>query len=83
MTDEYTTTIERGDDGHEITVTVTYTKHKGCKGATDGRYGPKIEPDEPPSIEIDSVTNNETGEEMELTTREEDRILEAINRFEF
>ena len=42
-------------DGEEIAVTVEYTFHRFSAGATDGRFGPKLEPDEPAHIEIDAV----------------------------
>jgi hypothetical protein len=73
----YETTIERDDQ--EIKLEVEYSAYKGCKGARDSLggkagAGPPLEPDEPPSIEIESVINMETGEGVELTRNEENKI---------
>lgn len=57
----------------EIPVTVHYTFHGFCAGSTDGRYGPKIEPDEPAHIEIDGYSRDD-GLPIELTKRERDLI---------
>jgi hypothetical protein len=73
----YETTIERDDK--EIKIEVEYSAYKGCRGARDSLggkagAGPQLEPDEPPSIEIESATNIETGEDVELTKSEENKI---------
>ena len=39
----------------DVPCEIEYTYYKGCKGARDGRFGPPLEPDEPPEVEIFSV----------------------------
>jgi hypothetical protein len=73
----YETTIERDDK--EIKLEITYSAYKGCRGARDSLggkagAGPPLEPDEPPSIEIESVIDMETGADFELTRAEENKI---------
>ncbi len=60
-------TVTRGEE--EIDLFVEGNFVKGCKGARDGRWGPPIEPDEPPFFEVDSVTDSE-GKEFDLTKEE-------------
>ena len=55
-----------------------YTFVPFCRGATDGRYGPKIEPDEPAHVEIDGCKLDEDGREIELTRRQEETVEEEI-----
>lgn len=55
----YRTTLTReAEDGEdiEIPVVVSYTFHRAHRGATDGKYGPPLEPSEPAHIEIDDVS---------------------------
>lgn len=58
---KFTTTIEWNQDtGEERDVEVTYQYYRGCRGARDSLCGvrgagPPLEPDEPPSVEIQSV----------------------------
>lgn len=79
----YKTAIELGNvDGCETEITIHYNAVKAYKGATDGRYGPKIEPDEPAHIEIESVVGPD-GKSIELTTAQEDSIIEAIGEDEY
>lgn len=59
-------------------IIIYYTCHAGCKGRTDGKYGPAIEPDEPAYIEIDHVTGD-NGREVLLTTAQENAFEELIN----
>lgn len=59
----------------ELNITVTYTAHAAYRGATDGPFGPPIEPDEPAYIEIDSVKLPD-GTAIVLT-REQYRCLET------
>lgn len=70
-------TLTRGDDDTEIPVTVEYTYHPFCRGATDGRFGPPIEPDEPAHCEIDSVIDAQ-GNSVETTESEDIAIHESI-----
>lgn len=60
-----------GIDGseEEVPITIDYTRHRAYIGTTDGRYGPKLEPDEPAYIEIDGA-EDEHGNEIELTDAE-------------
>ena len=81
-----TTIVVMGEIDHEpmeveTRVTVGYTCVPFCRGSTDGRYGPKIEPDEPAHIEIDWVKLDD-GRHWELTEQEEEAILAAIAELE-
>lgn len=42
----------------DVPVDVEYIYYRGCRGARDGRYGPPLEPDEPPEVEIYSIKFN-------------------------
>jgi len=73
----YETTIDRDDK--EIKLEIIYNVYRGCRGARDSLggkrgAGPALEPDEPPSIEIESATDTETGCDIELTKTEENKI---------
>ena len=70
----FRTHLELGVDGRECPVTVTYTVWPFRRGATDGRHGPPIEPDDPEGIEIDGCTLDEDGREIELSAAEENAI---------
>jgi len=77
----YETTIQRDDE--EIKLEITYSTYKGCRGARDScggkaGAGPALEPDEEPSIEIESVIDMETGFDFELTRAEENKIENEI-----
>ena len=77
------TVLTRGDDDHEVSVTVHYTFHKPREGSRDGRGGLKIEPDEPAHIEIDSVTRNDSAQEdIEITAWERKMIEKDIAAYE-
>jgi len=71
------TTLTINDE--DVDVTVHYTKTKACPGNTDGKYGPKLEPDEPNHLDIDCI-ETETGEISPEPYREmlELEIAEAI-----
>ncbi len=89
----YHTTIERtkaiigkyeilGDADVEIPIDVEYSYYKGSKGARDSLggipgAGPALEPDEPASIEIESVFDK-NGCEIELTDKELEKIEQKI-----
>jgi len=73
MSYTYQTTITR-----EIEIEVEYTPHRACRGRTDGRYGPPLEPDEPAGIEIESVSIAGSTTRFELTEDEEREIEEQI-----
>lgn len=69
-----------GESYQEIAVEVEYAYQRACRGARDSLCGirgagPPLEPDEPESVEIQSVTD-ERGREVELTSRENDRAEE-------
>jgi hypothetical protein len=70
----FRTHLELGVDGREVPVEVSYAYHRPHRGATDGRHGPPIEPDDPGGIEIDGCTLAEDGREVELTTAQEESI---------
>jgi hypothetical protein len=79
----YKTAIELDNvDGCETEITVHYNAVNAYKGATDGLYGLKIEPDEPAHIEIESVTGPD-GKSIELTTAQENSLIEAIGEDEY
>lgn len=44
---------------------VDYVFHRGYRGASDGKHGPPLEPDEPATIEITQVIDQKTGEEID------------------
>ena len=80
----FETSLEMGPvDGYERELIVTYSKHKAHKGSTDGRYGPKLEPDEPAGIEIEFIKDKYTNEEVTLSDKHEilvhERILESLD----
>lgn len=70
---EFAFTIERNEEQIELLIVGEYSP--ASKGATDGKYGPPIEPDEPDFIEIDSATD-EDGNEIELTEEEYEKAVE-------
>lgn len=55
FSDIYTKTITSPVTCREYKVDVHYHFSPACKGATDGRYGPKIEPDEDAEIIVERV----------------------------
>ena len=64
---------------NDLPITVAYEAVPFHAGSTDGRWGPKLEPDEPAHIEIDSVTGPD-GECITLTTAQETAIEEQIGQ---
>ena len=87
MTHTATIMRERNLNGNdvecEVEIEVEYTYHRARRGARDSLCGkrgagPPLEPDEPAEIEIDSVTDATSGEELELTNAEQDRIRDEI-----
>lgn len=79
----FRTTIEIDRNGMdcEREIVVEYDAIPFERGATDGRYGPKIEPDIPAHIEITQVLCEETGQELELTSTQEEWIEEQIAEY--
>lgn len=71
-TGTYTTDITRESCGkeYEFEIEVTYDAIPFERGGTDGLYGPKIEPDIPAHIEINSAVIVEDGRDIELTGSE-------------
>lgn len=68
-----------GSDGEDFPVTVEFTVIPGRRGLRDSLggvrgAGPPLEPDEPPSVEIESVVDG-AGNEVEMTEKDEDRII--------
>jgi hypothetical protein len=68
----------------DVPCEIEYTYYKGCKGARDGRFGPPLEPDDPPEVEIISVMyeghemiNNVTTDYIDELATE---ILDDIER---
>jgi hypothetical protein len=68
---------DRGDGEEEIAISVFYRYSKGCRGKTDGPGGLPLEPDDPAHVEIEYAIDG-TGETVELTNKEENRIIEDI-----
>lgn len=70
------------EDDNEVEVSVSYEYYKGGRGAR-GDYGVPMEPDEPANVHILSVTNVDTGEEIDLDNSDrhhlEDEILADIS----
>jgi hypothetical protein len=75
------TTFYCDENDEEIDVDVYYTFYMGCRGARDSLggvrgAGPPLEPDDEPEIEINKIINTKTKEEVELTDRDTDLLLE-------
>lgn len=79
----YETEIDINEDS--IPIKIHYEYYGFCPGSTDGRYGPKLEPDEPAHIEIDLVEGSD-GQVIELTDKQieyyEGEILEHLDSVE-
>lgn len=75
---EFTYTLNRtDDDGNDIELEVTVIGEpiRAMRGSRD-RWGCPLEPDEPATFEINSVTDEE-GNEIELTDDEYTNVVEA------
>ena len=76
-------TVTREDaEGNEVEkeLEIEFTYHRAYRGARDSLGGvrgggPPLEPDEPASVEIESV-KDENGNDFELTASEEDAAIE-------
>jgi hypothetical protein len=71
------------DDGREVVV--NWTGHKARAGATDGRYGPTIEPDEPAYIEVDSVIGpdgKEIDDPVVIEAAVDDMLMESSGYYD-
>ena len=66
--------VKSGDEV-EIKVEVEYTGTPGCRGYRD-ETGQQIDPDEPPDVEVDSITLN--GQEFAVTEDELDYIHDVL-----
>ena len=66
------------DGIEDVPVSVYYRAWPAHIGKTDGRGGCKLEPDESAGLEIDWC-ELEDGRHIELTTAEENAVLEEIN----
>jgi hypothetical protein len=76
--------LTRGDDDHEIPVTVHYTACKARAGKREGGRGLPLEPDEPAHIEIDGVNRDDSaGEDIDITPRERADLELAIGEHEY
>lgn len=67
-----------------VSIDVEYTYHPAHRGKRDSLMGkrgagPQLEPDEPAHIEIEIAIDRETGNDIDLTEREEERIIEEIS----
>jgi hypothetical protein len=68
-------------DDKEHAIRVEFTLLPGCRGARDSLCGvrgagPPLEPDEDPEIEITSITLAATGEEIEPSDKDTNRIID-------
>jgi hypothetical protein len=76
--------LTRGDDDHEVPVTVHYTACKARAGKREGGRGLPLEPDEPAHIEIDGVNRDDSaGEDIDITPRERAELTLAIGEHEY
>lgn len=67
----------------EMPVIVHYSViSPSTKGATDGRHGPKIAPDEPGSIEIDQVQDLD-GIHLDVDERRTKRLIDEIGEHRY
>ena len=66
------------EDG-ERAVIILAEHHAYHRGATDGRHGPPIEPDEPEHWEIESVTFADTGAAVPPELFSDDDAYDVIN----
>ena len=79
----YTTTVFREVDINgdyvevEIPITITYDVEGPSRGHRDS-FGAQEEPDEDGYVEITSVVETATGQEIELTNKEEKEILSEL-----
>lgn len=64
-------------DDNEMEVTVRYEYYKGGKGAR-GDFGVPMEPDEPAQVNVISVTNIDTGDDVELSRSDLDQLEDEI-----
>ncbi len=66
-----------GIDGTEVRVNVHFNTVKAVRGSTDGRCGPKLEPDEPAYIDI-GLVERQDGRVVELSDEQLTEIREEI-----
>lgn len=78
----FKTTIERNVHGCdcEVDITVQYTACPFIRGSFEPG-GLQTEPDEPAHIDIETVTEDETGVEIELTSAQENAIEARIAEY--
>lgn len=75
--------VNSNDVEVEVSIDIQYTYYRACRGARDScggirGAGPPLEPDEPASIEIDSVVEHDMGTDIELTDSETEKFTEEI-----
>ena len=76
--------LTRGDDDHEVPVTVHYTACKARTGKLEGGRGLPLEPDEPAHIEIDGVNRDDSaGEDIDISPREREELAREISDHEY
>lgn len=85
---QYETTLTRekqlinGDDVEtEVEIVIEYTCYAAHRGHCD-KYGAPEEPDEDAHVEIDSIIDKATGNEIEVTDNEMDKLLQEVERYE-
>lgn len=76
---KYNISIERecGENYKEFDLEITYNYIKGGRGQRDS-YGVPIEPDDPGEIEIIKAIDTETKKSFDLTSSEEEHIIETL-----
>jgi hypothetical protein len=62
-----------GESEQELELTVEYNYTPPCRGAREAGTGLALEPDDPESIEVESVTDAQ-GVTVELTPTEAERV---------
>ena len=72
-----TVTITNKDD-EEIELEVDFDYNRACRGSRD-RYGVPLEPDDPESIDINTVTLD--GKDYPTTKEESERVEEAVWKY--
>jgi hypothetical protein len=65
----------------DVPVRVTYLHVPFRRGSTDGRHGPKLEPDQEEHIEIEAVEVSADGRLVELTTAQDDALEEEVGEW--
>lgn len=66
-------------DEQDIPITVHYSRLRAVRGYTDGRFGPRLTPDDPAGIEVDQI---ELPPGVELTDSQLETLEQQIAELE-